>query len=434
MPKSKEPKRTLTDRFIKGKGCRVKSGKTRTLFFDAVVPGLAVRVTNKGAKTFVLVKRFPGSENPTPRELAKVGAISLEKARSKARDWLELLRKGLDPAAEEERQRKEELRKQKHTFLSVAEDYIQHIHREKQRKAADVERRLRREYVSRWNSRPITSITDDDARDVINEILKRDAKYEAHNVFGDGRTLFVWAIGRGGYGLTHSPFDRLKPGKLIGKREPRQRVLEDSELRAFSRATRRMGYPFGSMFRMLALTGQRKSEVSDARWRELGDLDAANPVWTVPPERFKSNAMHLVPLTADVVALLRELPRFKKGDYLFSTTFGAKPVDGFSKAKARLDGLMLEELRAEDPGAELPPFVIHDLRRTVRTRLSAVRVSDTVAEMVIGHGRKGMQRVYDEHKYVDEMREALKLWNTRLRDIVEPVPDNVVSMAASLNR
>ena len=54
--------------------------------------------------------------------------------------------------------------------------------------------------------------------------------------------------------------------------------------------------------------------------------------------------------------------------------------------------------------------------------------SDMVAEMVIGHGRKGIQRVYDQHSYEDEMREALELWAARLRDIVTPPPENVVRL------
>jgi hypothetical protein len=57
-------------------------------------------------------------------------------------------------------------------------------------------------------------------------------------------------------------------------------------------------------------------------------------------------------------------------------------------------------------------------RRTVRTRLSALRVSEPVAELVIGHARKGLARVYDQHRYIDEMREALELWAEKLRAIV----------------
>ena len=144
-------------------------------------------------------------------------------------------------------------------------------------------------------------------------------------------------------------------------------------------------------------------------------------VWTVPAERFKSKSTHLVPLTKDALALLKTLPTFTKGHHLFSTSFGLKPVSGFAKAKLRLDKLMAEEL-----GKAPAPFRLHDIRRTVRTRLAGLRVADEVAEMIIGHGRKGIQRVYDLHQYETEMREALELWAARLRDIVTPPPDNVV--------
>ena len=52
---------------------------------------------------------------------------------------------------------------------------------------------------------------------------------------------------------------------------------------------RTIGYPFGPLYRLLLLTGARKSEVAGARWSEF---DLARKVWTVPPERFKSNATH----------------------------------------------------------------------------------------------------------------------------------------------
>jgi hypothetical protein len=56
----------------------------------------------------------------------------------------------------------------------------------------------------------------------------------------------------------------------------------------------------------------------------------------------------------------------------------------------------------------------------VRSALSGLKVQDHIAEMVIGHGRKGLQRVYDQHRYINEMREALDLWAARLRSIVKP--------------
>jgi integrase len=70
------------------------------------------------------------------------------------------------------------------------------------------------------------------------------------------------------------------------------------------------------------------------------------------------------------------------------------------------------------PGA--PPFVFHDIRRTVRTRLSGIPdVSDLVRELVIGHTKPGLHKVYDLHAYEDEKRYALNEWHRRLHRIVE---------------
>ena len=72
----------------------------------------------------------------------------------------------------------------------------------------------------------------------------------------------------------------------------------------------------------------------------------------------------------------------------------------------------------------------HDLRRTLRTRLCALKVQDHIAEMVIGHGRKGIARIYDQHRFEDEKCEALARWAMLLRSIVEPPPANVVELKA----
>ena len=135
--------------------------------------------------------------------------------------------------------------------------------------------------------------------------------------------------------------------------------------------------------------------------------------------------------------VLESLPRFKKGDHVFSTTFGEKPVNGFSKAKERLDGRVLRSWRAiarlRGEGrrtARIKPWVIHDIRRTMRTGLSALPVPDLVRELVIAHTKPGLHKVYDQHAYESEKRHALELWAARLRNIVEPPADNVVPLAA----
>ena len=399
----------LTDRKLQS----LKRKGKRYEVMDSDVPGFGVRVSEVGQKSFILIARYPGSPNPTRRALGEYPSMSLGEARERAKDWRALIRKGIDPKTEEARLRRLELRKQATTFASVADDFIER-HVKGQRKAVDTEREIQKELIAHWANRPVASIAREDVIALVEAIARRPAPYTAHIVLGHTCSLFNWAINRGTYGLETSPCDRIKPATLIGAKQPRQRTLTDAELRALWQATETLGYPFGPLYRLLLLTGARKSEVAGAEWSEF-DLDKR--VWLVPPERFKSNATHMVPLSDQAMAVLLSVPHFTKGDYLFSTTLGERPVGGFSKAKVRLDKLM---------GA--PPWVIHDIRRTVRTRLASLRVPDMVAEMVIGHGRKGIQRVYDQHSYEDEMREALELWAARLRDIVTPPPDNLVRL------
>ena len=142
----------------------------------------------------------------------------------------------------------------------------------------------------------------------------------AQAAFAYGRALFNWAIVRGCYNIEHSPFDRVRVGDLVSRRkEPRQRTLSDDEIRCFWKATGRLQYPFKQMFRLIALTGVRRSEAAGARWSEFLDLDDPSKArWQIPAERFKSNAVHIVPLIGDAVAVLATVPRFQRGDHLFS--------------------------------------------------------------------------------------------------------------------
>lgn len=352
--------------------------------------------------------------------------ISLEDARRKAAKWHSLLAQGIDPRVDEERLRLAERRRAENSFEAVAEEFIRLAvigpkpDKPKQRKGPVVARELRREFITRWGKRPIDSITAHDVVAVLDEAVARGAPYQAHNLLGHVRRLFNWAIARGVYGIDRSPCDRMKPADVIGRKAVRARTLTDEELRGLWAATERMGYPFGPLFQLLALTGQRKSEVANARWSEF-DLKAK--VWTIPPELMKGDHPHVVPLAQGPLDILEALPRFNKGDHLFSTTFGQKPVSGFAKAKARLDRLMAEEL-----GKGPTPFVIHDIRRTVRTRLSALPVPDLVRELVIAHTKPGLHKVYDQHAYLNEKRHALELWAERLRDIVSLPPENVVAL------
>src|SRR5947208_17190982 len=100
----------------------------------------------------------------------------------------------------------------------------------------------------------------------------------------------------------------------------------------------------------------------------------------------KGRRAHEVPLTPVAFGLREGLPRWSGGEYLFSTTGGEKPVNGFSKPKARIDKL-----------SAVSDWVIHDLPRTMRTHLSALPVQDLVRELVIAHAKPGLPRGHDQH-------------------------------------
>jgi integrase len=401
---------------------------------DTQVPGLHVRVMPTGSRSFVLLTRYPGSNNPTRRALGVYGGdLTLEEARAKATDWRKLIRKGIDPSVQEERERQAALRQQQVTFGAAAEDFIK-TKLPAERKGWEVEQDIRRELMPRWGKRPIADITPIDVRTTIRAVVDRGSPYAAHNLLVLARRLFEWACDQQSYGIEVNPCSRLKPKAIVGKRNPRKRVLSDDELRAFWRASERLGYPYGPLFQMLALTGQRRSEVGEARWSEI---DLAKKLLTIAAERMKADAAHLVPLSDDVIRILMELPQFKSGDFLFSTTFGRKPVRGFNRAKHKLDRLMLLSWRAlgriksEDRRArQITPFVLHDIRRTMRTGLSALPIPDLIRELVIAHTKPGLHKVYDQFEHLEEKRRALNLWAARLHSIVEPPPPNVVELPA----
>jgi len=246
------------------------------------------------------------------------------------------------------------------------------------------------------------------------------------------------ALGTDDYGLQFNPCDRLNATDLMGERRFRDRVLTDDELRAMWRATERMGYPYGPLYRLLALTGLRLGEACGCRWPEF-DLEKRE--WTIPAARMKKvkggAKPFMVPLTDRILEVLNALPRFDSGDFVLSNNYGARPLrpNEFSTAKARLDRIMAKELKQiaaecrQDPDrVTLPGFVNHDIRRTVRTRLSALRIPEEVREAVLAHVRPGIKGIYDQHQYLEEKREALELWNARLWSIVEPPPANVVKL------
>jgi integrase len=189
------------------------------------------------------------------------------------------------------------------------------------------------------------------------------------------------------------------------------------------------------------LTALRLNEAVDGRRREF---DFSNGVWVIPAERMKGTDSaareHVVPITNAIRNVIDALPVYKKGDFLFSTTFGETPAWITSKVKQRLDRRMLHTLRAlarsrgEDPAkVDLPPFVNHDIRRTIRSGLSALRIDRDIREAVLAHARPGVEGTYDRYDYLPEKRDALERWATRLTSMGQPAsPSKVIRLRTGI--
>jgi integrase len=427
----------LTDKTLKSLKRKPADAGTTYDEPDGIVPGLFARVSPKGRVTFILYTRYPGSPNPSRRAVGVYDGANLQKVREKARHWLDLISRGIDPAEEERALKIAAERKRANSFRNVCEDFFAEKLKG-ERRGYEVERDIRKNFLGPWNGRPIVDIEPEDIAAIIKAKVRDGAPVQARNLLGFAKRLFQWAVDQHAYGLKVNPAVMLKPTALCGDKVVRERNLSDEEVFAFSRAAERMRYPYGPIYRLLLLTGLRLNEVVDAKWSEF---DLAKGTWTIPASRMKGKngkaRDHVVPLTDDILKVINRLPRFATGEYLFSTNYGGKrkPCWISSEVKNKLDARMLRTLRAmakkrgDDPRkVTLEHWQNHDLRRVVRSGLSKLKIVDEVAEAVLAHRRKGIQGVYDRHDYLAEKKEALQLWAGRLRDIVSPPPSNLVKL------
>ena len=122
-----------------------------------------------------------------------------------------------------------------------------------------------------------------------------------------------------------------------------------------------------------------------------------------------------VPLSSEAIAVLKVLPRLAQSDLVFSSN-GAASVSGFSKAKRRLDALL---------PTDMPPWRLHDLRRTAASGMARLGTNLPVIEKVLNHASgsfAGIVGVYQKHSFADEKRAALEAWGNFVTALVEGKP------------
>jgi integrase len=421
-------KLALTDRSLKA--MKAAPDGRRQVVWDSLMPGMAVRITALGKRSFYAVKRRAGDAQPTWHLLGAYPVMSLSEAREAAREALRALIVGEHPRtlAEEKRQAAEAAAREAgaNTFAAMAEAFTrQYLPRLKPRTARIYEGYINRELIPVLGNRPIAEVRRREVIALIEAIAEKSGRGAALNAFSLLRKLLGWALARDVPGYEANPAASIRAADLLGPSRARDRLLSDAELGAVWRAVDAAGQPFGTIYRLLLLLGLRLTEVSHMRWEDL-DLDAASPTLTIPSAQAKNREAMLVPLPPLAVALLRNIPRLS-GPYVFgSATGGRRPAQNPSAAKRRLDAAIAAK------GVEMPAFVIHDFRRCVRSGLGRLGVSSIVGELCLGHRQPGIVGVYDRHSYFDEKREALTRWERHLIGLVSPGGgDNVVALPAA---
>lgn len=386
----------------------VSPGPKDVFLWDDEIRGFGLRTTSTGAKSYVLQYRMGGRESPSRRyTIGRHGSPwTPQTARKEAERLLILVHQGIDPVQAEHERRRQAVDL---AFDAYVETFVELYLKKRWKQWAQGAGILRREAVPVLRQKPLPAIKRSDLSLIWDRAQDRPAI--ARLTHAALRKLFRWAVSRGD--LDRSPLEGVEPPPAVPARE---RVLNDDELAVIWRGCDELGFPFGSLYRLLLLTGQRREEVASLDWRELSRKER---LWTLPSSRAKNKKPNLVPLSDPSIEVLDQLAggeSWPDSGLVFSTT-GKTAPSGFSKAKRRLD----DYVDRANGGQSGEPWRVHDLRRTVATGLQRLGVRIEVTEAVLNHvsgSRGGIVGVYQRHDWRNEKAAALDLWSSHLRRIV----------------
>lgn len=372
---------------------------------DPQLPGFYVRVQPSGAKSYVAVTHDPFGKQVWAT-LGPVELMTVDEAREKARDAIKRIRAG-QPAFETPIKAE--------TFGEISEQWLQrHVVARGLRSEREIRRILTMYVRPHWKDRPFRDIKRADIAALLDRVEDENGGRQSDYVLAVVRQISFWYASRADDYVV--PFVR-GMRRLSSAAQARERILDDPELRAVWKAAEASG-PFGVLIKLALLTGQRREKLVTMKWDDLSPDDG---VWTIAGEaREKGNAGELK-LPAAALAAIKTLPRFASNPFLFAGMRGPGHFSGFSKMKLALD----RKAAVEFPG--VPPWRLHDLRRTARSLMARAGVRPDIAERVLGHVQAGVAGVYDRHAYFDEKADALARLAVLIDGIVNP-RDNVTPM------
>jgi integrase len=382
----------FTDKWVQSLALIPESGRVE--FVDAICPGLHLRVTAKGTRTFSAMVRV--GSHLQRRTIGKFPRVSLGQAREVA---LAMLREADDGIGS---MQAKAMLASSMTLQQLVDAYVQKHLKPNARSWEQIRAALlgSKRTPSRLNhllARPVASIAKGEIIELIDKVMAEGRPQAAVNLLRYWKMLINWGVDRDI--LPANIFERIRPPARTRERD---RVLTEKEIVAVWNASFKLMVPYGQMYRMFMLTGQRRSEVARMQWHEI-----EGGIWTIPREKVKMDRPHAVPLTKTALATIATLRCHAPDAFVFSTTGGESASSNYHKVKLEIHHL-----------SGTAGWTIHDLRRTVRSRLAELRVPRDVAQKIMNHASGKLDRIYNRHEYLDEKREALERWETRLKAII----------------
>jgi integrase len=406
--------RKLTDHFCSANGRIAEAAAKRAQIdiWDTIVHGLVFRVTPSGHRSFSFVYHIgpKGKRKKKRLSLGSYPEIKLSTARELAAQHKVALSNNQDPAhAKQEAQAK-----LLETVSSIAELYLNDPEVRRWKKY-DQEAKLVRTYIlPPLGNRPLASLTRRDVQEVLDHVKGQGKFVQSNRVLTRIKHFLNWAKAR--EYVTENVANGIKPTKET----QRDRVLNDDEIATVWRASSDLGYPGRQYIRFLMLTASRRDEARLARWEEI---DLQRRVWTLSADRTKTQKARTIPLSSLAVEVLAETPH--RTGYVFRGR-GEGVYANVVKPKAAIDRI-----------ADLPPWTLHDLRRTAATGLQELGVPETTVKRILGHTEAAtigkVASIYQRGKVkpAEAMAEALELWGEHIRGLVEDrQDDNVVPLRA----
>jgi integrase len=404
--------KTLTDVLVRS---ILPPSSGRLELSDTRCPGLEMRITAAGVKSWSFRFRDPRSGRITRATIGSYPEVTLAEARDRAGDMRKAVAAGKNPVDEKRREREEAGTK---TFQALADRYLEEHARRFKRSAAADERNLRLHVLPKWAKRRYDEIQRRDVIALCEGMVLAGTATNANRVQALISSVFSFAVDADLIGA--NPCSRLRKR---GVENVGRRVLSDGELRLFWNGIvyKPVSRAVGLALRLALLTAARVSEIAEAERREFHNLDdPERAAWILPAERSKNGRAHFVPLSGLAREAVLEALALA-GDtspYLFpSPSVEDSPITGhaLSVGMARFG----RSLSDKDPAArdwQAEPPSPHDLRRTVATRLASLGIPAEDVSAVLNHTRRDVTGIhYDIYDRAREKRRALELWSDSLR-------------------